>query len=70
MKLNKDKIIKLQKEFYGVEDAQDIVPECIGSDFGDMIINPKYSRKRIKNIKNQNSEAELQRYEELSIDDE
>jgi 1,2-phenylacetyl-CoA epoxidase PaaB subunit len=43
LKLNKDKIIKLNKEFHGVEDVEDNEPQYIESDFGDMIINPKYN---------------------------
>ena len=58
LKLNKDKIIKLNKEFHGIVDDNE--PEYIESDLGDMIINPKY------NINNEleNVEAKLKHYEE------
>ena len=58
LKLNKDKIIKLNKEFHGIVDDNE--PEYIEDDFEDMIINPKY------NINNelQNVEAKLKQYEE------
>ena len=42
LKLNRDKIIKLNKEFHGFVDEEDNEPEYIESDLGDMIINPKY----------------------------
>ena len=58
LKLNKDDIIKLNKEFYGVVDDNE--PEYIESDFGDMIVNPKYnSENELKN-----AEAKLKQYEE------
>jgi 1,2-phenylacetyl-CoA epoxidase PaaB subunit len=60
LKLNKKKIIKLNKEFHGFEDVEDNEPQYIESDFGDMIFNPKY------NMNNQlkNAEAKLKQYEE------
>ena len=60
LKLNKKKIIKLNKEFHGFEDVEDNEPQYIESDFGVMIYNPKY------NINNQlkNAEAKLKQYEE------
>ena len=60
LKLNKKKIIKLNKEFHGFEDVEDNEPQYIESDFGDMIFNPKY------NMNNQlkNAEAKVQQYEE------
>ncbi len=63
LKLNKNKIIKLNKEIHGFEDVQDNEPQCIESEFGDMIYNPKY------NINNQlkNAEAKLKQYEEEYI---
>jgi hypothetical protein len=63
LKLNKKKIIKLNKEFHGVEDVEDNEPQYIESEFEDMIINPKY------NINNQlkNAEAKLKQYEEEYI---
>ena len=58
LKLNKDDIIKLNKEFYGVVDDNE--PDYIESDFGDMIVNPKYnSENELKN-----AEAKLKHYEE------
>jgi hypothetical protein len=61
LKLNKDKLIKLNKKFHGVEDeVEDNEPEFIESDFGDMIINPKYNNNNeLKNV-----EAKLKKYEE------
>jgi hypothetical protein len=58
LKLNKDKIIKLNKEFYGIVDDNE--PEYIESDLGDMIINPKYNRENELN----KAEAKLKQYEE------
>jgi hypothetical protein len=60
LKLSKDKIIKLNKEFHGFDYVEDTEPEYIESDLGDMIINPKY------NINNElkNAEAKLNQYEE------
>jgi len=40
LKLNKDKIIQLNKKFHGFQ--EDNEPQYIESDFGDMIVNPKY----------------------------
>ena len=58
LKLNKDNIIKLNKEFYGIVDDNE--PEYIESDLGDLIINPKYNRENeLKNV-----EAKLKQYEE------
>ena len=58
LKLNKDKIIKLNKEFHGFVDEEDNVPEYIESDLGDMILNPKY------NINNElkNAKAKIKQY--------
>jgi len=58
LKLNKKKIIKLNKEFHGFEDVEDNEPQYIESEFEDMIINPKY------NMNNQlkNTEAKLKQY--------
>ena len=60
LKLNKEKIIKLNKEFHNIIEVDDNEPEYIESDFGDMIINPKYNI----NNKLQNVEAKLKQYEE------
>jgi hypothetical protein len=74
LKLNKKKITKLNKEFHGFEDVEDnespegrLVggsttnePEYIESDFGDMIINPKYNSTN----ELQNAEAILKQYKE------
>ncbi len=50
LKLNKDNIIKLNKEFHGFVDDNE--PECIDDDFGGMIINPKYSSENeLKNAR-------------------
>ncbi len=58
LKLNKDKTIKLNKEFHGIVDENE--PEYIESDLGDMVINPKYNRENeLKNV-----EAKLKQYEE------
>jgi len=58
LKLNKDKIIKLNKEFYGIVDDNE--PEYIEDDFDGMIINPKYnSENELKN-----TQAKLKQYEE------
>jgi hypothetical protein len=68
LNIDRNDIIKLNKEFYGFEDVED-EPQYIQSDLGDMIINPKY------NINNQlkNAEVKLKQYEEeyklLKIDD-
>ncbi len=43
LKLNKDNIIKLRREFHGIVEEEDNEPECIESYLGDMIINPKYN---------------------------
>ena len=60
LKLNRDKIIKLNKEFHGVVDVEDNEPEYIESDFGDLIINPKYNR----NNELKDAEARLKQNEE------
>ena len=54
LKLNKDKIIKLNKEFHGfVDEVEDNEPEYIESELGDMIINFKYNNKKpVYNIDN------------------
>jgi hypothetical protein len=58
LKLNKDKIIILNKEFHGVVDDNE--PEyIIESDLGDMIINPEYNSENELN----NAEAKLKQYE-------
>ena len=62
LKLNKDNIIKLNKEFHGIIEEDDNEPEYIESDLGDMIINPKYSI----NNKLQNVEAKIKQYEEYN----
>jgi hypothetical protein len=60
LKLNKDKIIKLNKELHGIVEEDDNEPEYIESDFGDMIINFKYSiHNKIRDAK-----AKLTQYEE------
>ena len=58
LKLNKDKIIKLNKEFHGIVDDNE--PEYIEDDFDGMIINPKY------NCENElkNAQEKLKQYEE------
>ena len=43
LKLNKDKIIKLNKEFHRIVEEDDNEPEFIESDLGNMIINFKYN---------------------------
>ena len=49
LKLNKDKIIKLNKEFHGIVDNNE--PEYIEDDFDGMIIYPKYdSENELKNV--------------------
>ena len=60
LKLNRDKIIKLNKEFHGVVDVEDNEPEYIESDFGDLIVNFKYN----KNNELKNAEARLKQNEE------
>jgi hypothetical protein len=57
LKLNKDKIIKLNKEFHGFIDDNE--PEYIEDDFDGMIIKPKYNSKN----ELQNAEAKLKQYE-------
>jgi hypothetical protein len=58
LKLNKDKIIKLNKEFHGIVDDNE--PEYIEDDIDGIIINPKYSRENeLKNV-----QAKLKQYEE------
>jgi hypothetical protein len=59
LKIDRNDIIKLNKEFHGFED-EDNEPQYIESDFGDMIYNPKY------NFNNQlkNAEAKLKQYKE------
>jgi hypothetical protein len=61
LKLNRDKIIKLNKElFHGFVDVGDNEPEYIEDDFDGFIINPKYSNNiepkdaqaKSKNMKN------------------
>ncbi len=44
LKLNKDKMIKLNKEFRGFVDEDD-EPEFIESDFGHLIVNPNYNHE-------------------------
>jgi hypothetical protein len=49
LKLNKDTIIKLSKEFHGIVDDNE--PEDIEDDFDGMIIYPKYdSENELKNV--------------------
>ena len=58
--MNKNKLIALNKKFHGYEDVEeDNEPEYIESDFGDLIINPKYNND--KDIKN--AQAKLKQYE-------
>jgi len=65
LKLNRDKIINLNKEFHGIVDVDDNEPEYIESDLGDMIINPKYKLNKNKEL--ENAEAKLKQYEEEYI---
>ncbi len=65
LKLNRDKIINLNKEFHGIVDVDDNEPEYIESDLGDMIINPKYKFNKNKEL--ENAEAKLKQYEEEYI---
>jgi hypothetical protein len=58
LKLNKDKIIKLNKEFHGFVDEEGDEPEFIESDLGDLIINPKYNNEL------KDAEAKLKLYED------
>jgi hypothetical protein len=61
LNLNKDKLITLNKSFHGFKDVEeDNEPEYIESDFGDMIINPKYNNSN----ELKNAEAKLKQYEE------
>ena len=65
LKLNKDKLIKMNKQFHGYEDdAEDKEPEFLESDFGDLIINPKYNEK--KDLKKH--ESKLKQYENTCND--
>ena len=60
LKLNKNKLIALNKKFHGYEDVEeDNEPEYIESDFGDLIINPKYNND--KELKQ--AQAKLKQYE-------
>ena len=60
LKLDRDSIIKLNKEFHGFVEEDDNEPEFIESDLGDMIINPKYNTKnQLKDL-----EAKLKECEE------
>ena len=56
-----EKSFALNKKFHGYEDVEeDNEPEYIESDFGDLIINPKYNNDNdLKNAK-----AKLKQYEE------
>jgi hypothetical protein len=58
--IGRDDIIKLNKEFHGVQDDE---PEYIESDLGDMIINPKYNNSN----ELKNAEAKLKQYKEEYI---
>ncbi len=59
LKLNKGKIIKLNKEFHGFEnEEEDNEPEFIEIDLGDLIINPK-NNNELKDTK-----AKLKHYED------
>ncbi len=49
LKLNRKKIIKLNKEFHGFVDEED-EPEFIESDLGDLIINSNYNNIMKMNI--------------------
>ena len=55
LKMNKNKLIALNKKFHGYQDVEeDNEPEYIESDFGDLIINPKYNNvKQLKTLKMQ-----------------
>jgi len=57
LKLNRNKIIKLNKEFHGFVDEDD-EPEFIESDLGDLIINPNYNNEL------KDAEAKLKKYED------
>ena len=57
LKLNRDKIIKLNKEFHGFVDEED-EPEFIESDLGDLIVNPNYNNEL------KDTEAKLKHYED------
>ena len=60
--IDRDDIIKLNKEFHGYVD-EDNEPEYIESDLGDLMLNPKYSTtKKIKDL-----EAKLKHNEEEYI---
>ena len=60
--IDKDDIIKLNKDFHGYVD-EDNEPEYIESDLGDLMLNPKYSTtKKIKDL-----EAKLKHNEEEYI---
>ena len=58
LKLNRDKIINLNKEFHGIVDVDDNEPEYIESDLGDMIINPKYKLNKNKELENAEAKTE------------
>jgi len=60
LKLDREKIIKLNKEFHGFVDEVDDEPEFIESDFGDLISNPKYNG----NNELKDAEAKLKHYED------
>jgi hypothetical protein len=57
LKLNRNKIIKLNKEFHGFVDEED-EPEFIESDLGDLIVNPNYNNEL------KDAEAKLKKYED------
>ena len=60
LKLDRDSIIKLNKDFHGFVEEEDNEPEFIESDLGDIIINPKYNTKNeLKDL-----EAKLKKCEE------
>ena len=60
LKMNKNKLIALNKKFHGYQDVEeDNEPEYIESDFGDLIINPKYNND--KELKQ--AQAKLKQYE-------
>ena len=64
LKMNKNKLIALNKKFHGYEDVEeDNEPEYIESDLGDLIIKPKYNND--KELKQ--AQAKLKPYEEEYI---
>jgi 5-methylcytosine-specific restriction endonuclease McrA len=68
LKLNKQKLIKINKEFHGIVENVNSEPEFIKSDLDDLIINPKFNRinklpeleKQLYHYKLQNKKTEFQ----------